>query len=320
MRKNGSPDSVDQSAVQSEAPASVAISVDQPGRDVVSSLAMLVGERDIDRLQSMGGVEGVAAALGSDIKSGLKESSVGARAVRYGVNSLPPPELLTLWEFMKESMEDKTIRILIGAALISLLLGMTTPDPRTGEVDRSTGWIEGVAIILSVVIVVIVSSINNYQKQAQFSDLLRMDHLSPMVVVRDGNTKEVPNEGVVVGDVVMVYSGLSLSFDALLIDGNGYICDESSITGEANDVHKSAVNPFLISGTNIIDGCDGIALVVAVGKTSYSGVIAMAVREDKHDTPLQEQLAHMADIIGWFGLVAAIFTFGILFFKEMYVV
>ena len=51
------------------------------------------------------------------------------------------------------------------------ILGLTVPDRETGKVEYSTGWIEGAAILTSVVVVVIVTSINDYNKALQFAEL-----------------------------------------------------------------------------------------------------------------------------------------------------
>jgi Ca2+-transporting ATPase len=281
--------------------------------------ALMVGHKNAAELQSRGGVSGVLAALGSDRLRGVPLASLASRKQRYGVNKLPEEEVKSFVDFVKESLEDRTLQVLIGAAVVSLILGMTTQDPRTGEVDRSTGWIEGAAILLSVVIVTIVSAINNHQKQLQFRALSAAETIAPVVVVRDGEVVEIPNDEVLVGDIVLVMAGMALSFDALLVDGTGFSANESSITGENDDVNKASDgDAFLISGTHIVDGCDGLAVVVAVGQTSYAGAIAMATRQEKKETPLQEQLTGLADIIGRFGLGAAVFTFVVLSLKELY--
>jgi len=120
----------------------------------------------------------------------------------------------------------------------------------------------------------------------------------------------------------MVHGGMSLSFDALLLQGDGVCCDESSVTGEADGSSKSTdMDPFLISGTSITDGSEGTAVVVAVGTSSFAGAIASNIQETgKDSTPLQVKLENIADIIGKCGLAAAIFTFTALSLKELYVV
>ena len=292
--------------------------------DISRRLGVVVGNKDMDSLREYGLQYEIAAShLGSDCDRGIAASSISGRMRQYGRNELPPPRLLTLLDFVKEVLEDKTMMILVAAAVVSLVLGMTTPDPRTGSVDVATGWVEGAAILLSVVIVTLISALNNLEKQRQFSQLMEAsDEYRPLIVIRDGTISEVPNRDVVVGDVVMVHGGMSLSFDALLLQGDGVCCDESSVTGEADGCPKSTdVDPFLISGTSITDGSEGTAVVVAVGTSSFAGSIATNIQETgKESTPLQVKLEGIADIIGKCGLAAAVFTFGALCMKELYVV
>lgn len=283
--------------------------------------ADMVGHKNLSVFSNCGRQEGLIHAVQSNLETGVTSTSVSNRRTQYGANRLPPQEVSSFMDFVKESLGDKTILILIGAATVSLILGMTTPDPRTGEVDRTTGWIEGFAILVSVLIVTLVSSLNNYRKQEQFLQLMELEggKLKSLPAKRDGEVRMIPNEEIVVGDIVFVQHGMQLSFDGVLLDGLGILCDESSITGETTEVLKTFdEDPFFVSGTVIVDGADAQVLVLAVGETSFAGSIAMAVREGTKQTPLQEQLEDMAGVIGKYGLYAAILTFVALLLKELY--
>lgn len=74
----------------------------------------------------------------------------------YGANTLPPKESETLLELVWEALQDKTLIMLIVAALVSLALGI--------HENPSTGWIEGTAILVAVALVVTVGATNDYQK------------------------------------------------------------------------------------------------------------------------------------------------------------
>lgn len=45
-------------------------------------------------------------------------------------------------------------------------------------------------------------------------------------------------------------------------------------------------NPFLISGTSIMEGT-GYMMVLAVGRNSFDGKIKLKIQKDADDTPLQ---------------------------------
>lgn len=75
---------------------------------------------------------------------------------------------------MWATSNDSVLVILTIVAAISLALGLYQDF---GEPGRSDGpkvrWVEGVTIIVAVSIVVIVGSLNDYQKEKQFANLNR---------------------------------------------------------------------------------------------------------------------------------------------------
>ncbi|EPY23434.1 calcium-transporting ATPase [Strigomonas culicis] len=273
---------------------------------------------------------------------GIASHTVPQRQQQYGRNEIPAPPFETIWYFITESIkDDRVVQILIGAALLSMVLGMTTPDYRSGEVDLTTGWIEGAAIFISVFIVTGVNAVNDYRKQSQFAQASQTESEGRRHVVvwryderGQYRSLELPSADIVVGDVVQVTAGMQLTFDALLLDSFGpIIVDEGSVTGENEEVFKHPASLiarpgagvddlFLISGSCVLDGsAEGVAVVCAVGVHSFSGEIAMTIQSaEKQNTPLQEKLEEMADLIGKFGLAAAVVTFVSLFLKELYMV
>jgi len=68
---------------------------------------------------------------------------------------------------------DKVLLLLSAAAVISLALGLYQTfgiKKKPGE-GPSVEWVEGVAIIVAVTIVVVVGAGNDYQKERQFVKL-----------------------------------------------------------------------------------------------------------------------------------------------------
>lgn len=67
-------------------------------------------------------------------------------------------------ELIKGALSDFTVLILLGSGIVSTILGVT--------VDTSdAGWIEGAAILVAVAVVVLVTAVNDYQKEKQFREL-----------------------------------------------------------------------------------------------------------------------------------------------------
>lgn len=88
------------------------------------------------------------------------------------------------------------------------------------EGEAEAGWIEGAAILLSVICVVLVTAFNDWSKEKQFRGLQsRIEQEQRFAVVRNGNVIQIPVADMVVGDMAQVKYGQSLlSVDSLLIE------------------------------------------------------------------------------------------------------
>lgn len=90
--------------------------------------------------------------------------------------------------------------------------------------------------------------------------------------------------------------------------------DESSVTGETDQIHKEDFkinvnnNPFLVSGSKVMEGT-GYMIVLAIGKNSREGINRSKLQKEDDDTPLQEKLGVLADQIGKIGVGSATLTF-----------
>ena len=77
-----------------------------------------------------------------------------------------------------------------------------------GESESEAGWIEGVAILGAVVVVVLVTAFNDYQKEKQFRGLQsKIEHEHQFSVIRGGQDKNIPVGEIVVGDIAQVKYG-----------------------------------------------------------------------------------------------------------------
>ena len=85
--------------------------------------------------------------------------------------------------------------------------------------------------MLAVVIIVTVTSGNNYIKEQQFQKLNAMATAKNVNVYRGGDLVNISVYELMVGDIVEIETGEILSVDGILIDGNNISIDESSLTG-----------------------------------------------------------------------------------------
>lgn len=247
-------------------------------------------------------------------------------------NRLPTKKSLSIWKLFWNAFNDRVLIILTIAAVVSLALGIyeavgQTPAPGQGP---SLDWVEGLAIEIAVVIVVLVTGLNDYRREKQFVALNEKKEDRQVKAIRSGKSVLISIFDVMVGDVLHLESGDSVPADGILIDSHGIRCDESSATGESDAMKKtggqevwnrieegtatSKLDPFIISGSKVLEGV-GTYLVTSVGVNSSFGKVMIGLQTENEDTPLQVKLANMANWIGYLGTAAAGLLFIILLIR-----
>ena len=265
----------------------------------------------------------------------------------YKDNRLPTKKSLSIWKLFWNAYNDRILQILTAAAVISLALGIyeavSADKTRKEQQSRiaageqnitleppSLDWVEGLAIVIAIVIVVLVTGLNDYRKEKQFVTLNAKKDDRVVKAVRSGKSIMISVFDVMVGDVLHMESGDSIPADGILISGHGIRCDESSATGESDAMKKvngeevwnrivegtatSKLDPFIISGSKVLEGV-GTYLVTSVGVNSSFGKIMVSLQTKNEPTPLQAKLARMANWIGALGTSAAGFLFFILLIR-----
>ncbi|XP_047202384.1 plasma membrane calcium-transporting ATPase 2 isoform X11 [Girardinichthys multiradiatus] len=254
------------------------------------SLMELRGTEAVVKLQEdYGAVEGLCKRLKTSPTEGLAvvQTDLDKRREIFGGNLIPPKKPKTFLQLVWEALQDVTLIILEIAALISLGLSFYHPPGQTSgeacgtvaggvedEGEADAGWIEGAAILLSVVCVVLVTAFNDWSKEKQFRGLQsRIEQEQKFQVVRGSQVIQLPVADILVGDIAQIKYGDLLPADGVLIQGNDLKIDESSLTGESDHVKKSAdKDPMLLSGTHVMEG-SGRMVVTAVGVNSQTGII-----------------------------------------------
>ncbi|KAF9889946.1 plasma membrane calcium [Aspergillus nanangensis] len=326
-------------------------------------LNKMLNPKSLAAYQALGGVQGLGRGLRTDLTSGLSvdetylegkisfeeatsagptttkqhtpvldTSSAGSdmqfqdRIRIFKQNRLPARKSTGFLKLLWMAYDDKIIILLTIAAVISLSLGVY----ETVDAGHGVDWIEGVAICVAIAIVTLVTALNDWQKERQFAKLNKRNNDREVKAVRSGKVAMISIYDITVGDVLHLEPGDSIPVDGILISGHGVKCDESSATGESDQMKKTngydvyqqiqngtattKLDPFLISGSKVLEGV-GTYLVTSVGPFSTYGRILMSLQESNDPTPLQVKLGKLANWIGWLGSGAAIILFFIMLFK-----
>lgn len=251
----------------------------------------------------------------------------------YKRNVLPEKKPTPLWKLMWGAYNDKVLLLLTAAAIISLALGLYETFGVEHDPDQPMplDWVEGVAIIIAIVIVVLVGSVNDYQKERAFVKLSAKKEDREVKVIRSGKTFMISVHDVLVGDILYLEPGDMIPADGIFISGHNVKCDESSATGESDQLRKTGgeqvmqlleqghqktqdLDPFIISGSKVLEGI-GTYLVTSVGVNSSYGKVLMAMRQEMEATPLQKKLDGFAGAIAKLGSAAAALLFFVLLFR-----
>ncbi|XP_035257984.1 plasma membrane calcium-transporting ATPase 1-like isoform X2 [Anguilla anguilla] len=269
------------------------------------SLMELRGAEGLRRVEeAFGGAQGLCSRLHTSPVDGLSgnPADISKRIEEFGQNFIPPKKPKTFLQLVWEALQDVTLIILEVAAIVSLGLSFYRPPDAErehcgkaaggveDEGEAEAGWIEGAAILLSVVCVVLVTAFNDWSKEKQFRGLQsRIEQEQRFTVVRAGQVIQIPVADIVVGDVAQIKYGDLLPADGVLIQGNDLKIDESSLTGESDHVKKVLdKDPMLLSGTHVMEG-SGKMVVTAVGVNSQTGIIFTLLGAGEDDDDEEEE-------------------------------
>ncbi|KAL8278631.1 hypothetical protein RQP46_008923 [Phenoliferia psychrophenolica] len=315
-----------------------------------SSMYHLIDPKSYDHLASLGGTPGLMSGLKTDAKLGLSDDGgdvpLSERERVYGANRTPQRKGKSLLRLMWMAYQDKVLIILSIAAVVSLALGLyqdlgtpptkfeSTRCPNSVPIpnmctEPQVDWVEGVAITIAIFIVVIVGSVNDYQKERQFQKLNAQKEERNVKVIRNGSERLMSVYDVLVGDVLHLEPGEIVPVDGVFLQGHNVVCDESGATGESDAIRKAPfeecdpknhkVDSFLISGSKVLEGV-GTYVVTGVGESSFHGRLMMSLRGDAEETPLQLKLNALAELIAKLGSLAGLLLFSVLmirFFVEL---
>lgn len=248
--------------------------------------------------------------------SGLTNEQVEASRQRYGKNILTPPARTPLWKLFLEKFKDPIIKILLAAALLSLVISIIHNE-----------YAETIGIFAAIFLATGVAFWFEMDANRKFELLNQVNDDILYKVIRNGNIHEVAKQDIVVGDIIVLETGEEIPADGELIEAISLQVNESTLTGEpvisktTNPEHfdEEATYPsnHILRGTTIANGrC--IYEVKEVGDATEFGKVAEKATEiNKDKTPLSKQLEKLARLISIIGFIVAGLTFGGLLVKDI---
>ena len=249
---------------------------------------------------------------------GLTPDEVAESRQRHGENVITPPKDDSAWKLFIEKFKDPIIRILLVAAVLSLVIAFIEKE-----------FLEPIGIICAIILATCVGFVFEWDAMRRFRRLNQVNDDTPVKVMRSGAVCEVPRREVVVGDLVCIENGETVPADGELVEAVSLSINESTLTGEpevAKTVAEEHFDPeatypsnVVMRGTTVVDGY-GMMVVTAVGDATEAGrVTEQATVESDEQTPLNRQLTRLSRMIGRVGIVLSVVIFGAMLLKAIFI-
>jgi Ca2+ transporting ATPase len=113
-------------------------------------------------IETLGLQAGIESILKTDPVKGIAGTpeDLANRDASFGNNKKPEIKGLSFYQLFCMALNDFTLKILMVAAVVSIILSTATAE----EEHRSTAWIEGFSMIMAVFIVSMVTTVNDLKK------------------------------------------------------------------------------------------------------------------------------------------------------------
>jgi magnesium-transporting ATPase (P-type) len=234
----------------------------------------------------------VANSLATDCEKGLASAEAARRLQAYGPNRLPEGKKRGPLMRLLSQFNNVLIYVLLGAGFTKLMLNL---------------WVDA-AIIFGVVILNALLGFIQEGKAEKALDAIRNMLSAEARTVRGGETRVIPAEQLVPGDVVLLESGDKIPADMRLSEAKNLRTEEAALTGESvpADKNTDAVSDnstvgdrecMAFSGTMVVSG-RATGVVVATGSETELGRInALLTSVSALETPLLRQIKKFGYVI-----------------------
>ncbi len=235
-------------------------------------------------------------------REGLDRAEAARRLEEHGPNELPRGTPPTLAAILYRQFKSPLIYILLLAAVVALAYG-----------DYTDAGFIGIVLLVNALI-----GGGQEWKAEKSSRALQQLLQVRASVLREGQTREIPADQVVPGDLLLFESGDRVPADVRLLSGYALEIDESLLTGESLAVSKdyrATCAPdapvgdrenMAFAGSIVIRG-RGMGVVVATGAKTMVGQLAVdVIGSEGARPPLMERMERFSRTIAMAVLVAAV--------------
>lgn len=213
---------------------------------------------------------------------GLTDDEVRKSREKYGVNLLTPPKRPSLWKLYLEKFEDPVVRVLLVAALFSLIISIVENE-----------YAETIGIIAAILLATGIGFFFEYDANKKFDLLNAVNEETLVKVVRNGRVQEIPRKDVVVGDIIVLETGEEIPADGELLEAISLQVNESNLTGEPV-INKTTVEADLMKKLRMLPivCCVVLPLWTVMGQCECS-VWAMIRKSEKWPDKVRNRVRNL---------------------------
>ncbi|MFH1896750.1 MAG: calcium-translocating P-type ATPase, SERCA-type [Candidatus Desantisbacteria bacterium] len=242
--------------------------------------------------------------------NGLSDAEAQERLEKTGPNQLIQEKQSGPWVMFLHQFTDFMILVLIGACIVSALLGE---------------WIEAVAILAVVLFNGIMGFVQEFKAEKSLAALKKLTAPTAQIL-RNGEIHILPSSSIVPGDIVVIEAGTIIPADLRLIETGRLTIEEASLTGESVPISKNATVTYekeiplgdqknMAFMSTVVTSGKGLGIAVNTGMQTELGKIAHMVQSvGKEATPLQKRLERFGKGLVYvcLAICALVFVMGIM--------
>ncbi|WP_310389365.1 HAD-IC family P-type ATPase, partial [Roseateles sp.] len=253
----------------------------------------------------------IADQQGVDLGLGLPQAEAAQRAEQHGPNELQAKARPGPWALLAEQFKDFMVLVLLGAAVVSGLIGELT---------------DTLVILFIVLLNAGIGFVQSWRADQAMAALQQLA-AAQATVLRDGQPCQVAASTLVPGDVVLLEAGNQVPADLRLFEIAQLHLDESALTGESVTASKAVATLPAGDGDNVAQALGdrlnmafkgttatrgrGRGLVVATGMQTELGKVARLLDGEDRSTPLQQRLAAFGKRLSLGVLAVCVVIFGV---------
>ncbi|MGA2489371.1 MAG: magnesium-translocating P-type ATPase [Anaerolineales bacterium] len=238
-------------------------------------------------------------------KNGLQPADAKQRLKLYGLNTIRAQQQATAFRLLLSQFRSPLVLILIFAAIVSGVVGE---------------WVDA-SIVLAIVLGSTILGFVQEYTASNAVEKLRSQVTIKSNLLRGGQSKTLPSEQVVPGDVVMLSAGSLIPADGIVLEANDFFINQAVLTGETFPVEKKPAtvpeNASLTERTNCVFMGTSVgsgtaqALIVQTGKATVFGQVAERLKLRPPETEFERGIRHFGNLLTQVMLVMVVIVLAV---------